>query len=314
VQPPAESLGHIEPREDDEVTATFDGAPPELPDRFSLAEQDLAVQNVQAYLTQMIRYLRVDGVRFPDNRQMRFTRLEPLTDATGLHAEGRWVLEGEKDDDSEGRANIAVAFGPQYGPVTALQVEEVVRAANRRGYDALVVAGFSFDGPAQTVIEQSSHPRLRVHMAHIRPDVNPAMSGLLKEQPGSQLFTVFGQPRSHADKLADGSYTVTMEGVDIYDPVTNTISSSGATKVAAWFLDGNYDNRTFCITQAFFPNRDAWDKLARALSAQNVIDPSVFEALSGTTSLPFPPGKYKRVAVKVIDPRGNEVMQVHRLE
>lgn len=314
VQPPEESLGHIEPRQDDEVTAGFDGAPPELPDRFSLSDQDLAIQNVQAYLSQMIRYLRVDGVRFPDNRQMRFTRLEPLTDATGLHAEGRWVLEGDKDADPEGRANIAAAFGPQYGPVTALQVEEVIRAANRRGYDALVVAGFSFDGEAQTIIEQPSHPHLRVHMTHIRPDVNPAMAGLLKEQPGSQLFTVFGQPRSHIDKVADGTYTVTMEGVDIYDPLTNTISSSGATKVAAWFLDGDYDNRTFCITQAFFPNRDAWNKLARALSAQNVIDPSVFEALSGTTSLPFPAGKYKRAAIKVIDPRGNEVMQVHRLE
>ena len=55
--------------------------------------------------------------------------------------------DGEKDDDAEGRATVCVAFGPQYGPVTAKQVEELVRSANRRGYDDLVVAGFSFDGP-----------------------------------------------------------------------------------------------------------------------------------------------------------------------
>jgi adenine-specific DNA-methyltransferase len=71
------------------------------------------------------------------------------------------------------------------------------------------------DGPAQTVIEEADHPHVRIHMAHIRPDVNPAMDGLLKETPGSQLFSVFGRPRTALkgpDK--DGTYTVTMEGAD----------------------------------------------------------------------------------------------------
>ncbi len=102
-----------------------------------------------------------------------------------------------------------------------------------------------------------------------------------------------------------------MEGVDIYNPVDNSITATGADKVAAWFLDGDYDGRTFCVTQAFFPDRSAWDKLARALGG--VVDEAAFEALSGTGSLPFPAGSHKCVAVKVIDPRGNEVMQVHRL-
>jgi adenine-specific DNA-methyltransferase len=84
-----------------------------------------------------------------------------------------------------------------------------------------------------------------------------------------------------------------------------------ADRVAAWFLDADYDGRTFCITQAFFPDRTAWDKLAKAL--KEVVDEGRFAALGGTVSLPFPAGKNKRVAVKVIDPRGNEVMRVHRL-
>jgi adenine-specific DNA-methyltransferase len=102
-----------------------------------------------------------------------------------------------------------------------------------------------------------------------------------------------------------------MQGVDIYDPVTNTIRSTEDQKVAAWFLDGDYDDRTFCITQAFFPDKSAWEKLSKALGG--VVDRERFEALSGTVSLPFPTGKHKCVAVKVIDPRGNEVVQVHKL-
>ncbi len=69
--------------------------------------------------------------------------------------------------------------------------EDLIKPASRR-YDDLVIAGFSFTGEAQAIIEETPHPKLRVHVAHIRPDVNPAIEGLLKEQPGSQRFTVFG--------------------------------------------------------------------------------------------------------------------------
>jgi adenine-specific DNA-methyltransferase len=139
------------------------------------------------------------------------------------------------------------------------------------------------------------------------------MRGLLKEQPGSEIFTVFGKPRVRIEgPNKDGEYTVTMEGVDIYNPIDNSITPTKADKVAAWFIDGDYDDRTFCITQAFFPDRSAWDKLSKALDG--VVDPARFEALSGTASLPFPAGKHKCVAVKVIDPRGNEVMSIHDLK
>ena len=299
VQPPEQSIGITE--------GLFDGAPAELEDTFDL-------KNVDSYLDEMTRLLRMDGVRFPNNRELKFSRLDRLTGQSGgLHAEGRWHALSEADDDPEGRATVAVGFGPQYGPVTAKQVEDLIRSASRQGYDALVVAGFSFDGPAQAVIEESNHPKLKIHMAHIRPDINPGMHGLLKEQPGSQLFTVFGQPRTKLigpDKR--GEFTVKMEGVDIYDPVTNTTHSTEDSKVAAWFLDGDYDGRTFCITQAFFPDKSAWEKLAKALGG--VVSEDAFEKFSGNISLPFPKGKHRCCAVKVIDPRGNEVMQVHKLD
>ena len=310
VQPAETSLDDIA------EASPIEGAPEALDETFAAGAPDGAAaepQNADAYLDQMLRLLKLDGVRFPDNRVSRFSRLEPLgTTATGIHAEGRWMAEGATDDDPEGRASVAVAFGPQYGPVTAKQVEQLIRMASRRGYDDLVIAGFAFDGAAQAVIEDAQHPSLRIHMAHIRPDVNPAMQGLLKDTPKAQLFTVFGRPRTRVEPAGDGEWRVVMEGVDIYDPLTGAIAPTRQDKVAAWFLDSDYDGRTFCITQAFFPDREAWEKLERAL--KGVIPAEAFEALSGTESLPFPKGEHATVAVKVIDPRGNEVMRIHRLE
>jgi adenine-specific DNA-methyltransferase len=109
----------------------------------------------------------------------------------------------------------------------------------------------------------------------------------------------------------DGQYVVTMEGVDVYDPVDNVVRSTGAGKVAAWFLDCDYDGRCFCICQAFFPDREAWERLGKAL--RSTLDSDAMEKLSGTESLPFPAGEHKRIAIKVIDPRGNEVVRLHSL-
>ena len=262
--------------------------------------------NAEAYLEKMTRLLRNDGVRFPDNKEMRFKRLDPL-EGDVLHAEGEW--ENGKDEERR----VAVSFGPQYGPVTAKQVEDCLRAAYRRGYDEIVFAGFSFDGAAQAALQENQDDpdsKVRAHLAHIRPDVN--MDGLLKDTPSSQLFTVFGLPRTSVEPFEDDQWIVKMEGVDIYNPVENTIIPTGAEKVAAWFLDGDYDGRTFCICQAFFPDKSAWAKLSKAL--KGVVDEEAFAKFSGTTSLPFPAGKNKKAAVKVIDPHGNEVMRVHTLE
>ena len=264
-------------------------------------------QNIEAYLSRMVALLKQDGVTFPNNQHRTFARIDALyEEGTGssLHAEGIW----EGVDESEPN-NVAIAFGPQYGPVTASQVEDLLRAA--RLYDELVIAGFSFDAEAAEIIQETHLPKLTVHMAHIRPDVSPGMDGLLKDTPNSQLFTVFGQPEIKVEQ--DGEdVTVTLEGVDIYDPLKGEVRSTGASKVAAWFLDSDYDGRCFCITQAFFPRQDAWGKIAKALGSS--ADTEAFEAFKGTASVPFKPGKHRRIAVKVIDPRGNEAMAVERLE
>lgn len=284
----------------------FDPTPNDFEDDIDLPVQD-EEQNILSYLTQMLSLIRMDGVLFPDNKKLKFSSIEPLFEqgsGSNLHAEGTW--EGSDVDEPN---NVAIAFGPQYGPVTASQVEELVRASRR--YDELVIAGFSFDAAAAAAIQESQHPKLKIHMAHIRPDAGPSMAGLLKDTPNSQLFTVFGQPEIEVVPTRDGEYTVKLLGVDIYDPLKGEVKSSGADKVAAWFLDSDFDGRCFCITQAFFPNQDAWDKIAKSLGAS--ADAEAFAAFKGTVSLPFPASKHKRVAVKVIDPRGNEVMAIAQL-
>ncbi len=292
VQPAEESL---------DLDSPIGGEPIEDMDTYVDKEGDEAV-NAEAYLDKMIRLLKNDGVRFAENRTMKFATLDPI-EGDVLHAEGEW-----ETDDEEQRL-VAVVFGPQHGPVTSVLVEDCLPIASRRGYDELVFAGFSFDGASQAIIQEDPNPRVRAHMAYINPDV--AMGKLLKETPTSQLFTVFGLPRTELKTTDSGEYIVKMEGVDIYNPVDNTVNSAGADKVAAWFVDSDYNGRDFCITQAFFPDKSAWTKIARDL--KGVVDPECFEKFSGTESLPFAAGEHACVAVKVIDPRGNEVMRVHAL-
>ena len=291
VQPLEESL---------DLDSPIGGESEELPDTFESDSTADEPANAEAYLDQMIRLLRNGSVRFPDNRTVEFAALDPLEGV--LHAEGSW-------EESDTKPTVAVAFGPEHGPVTAMQVEHCVRAAHQRGYDTLLFVGFKFDGAAQAAIQANPDLKVRIHTAYVNPDV--AMNDLLKNPHTSELFTVFGLPRTELEPTEDGEYIIKMEGVDIYNPVDNTVSSAGGDKVAAWFIDSDYDDRTFCITQAFFPDKQAWEKIARAL--KDIIDPERFEQFSGTESFPFPVGTHARVAVKVIDPRGNEVMQVHEL-
>ena len=285
------------------------GAPEDL-DTFPEEESaDLAVANAEAHLDKIIRLLKASGVDFAGNRNLKFRRLDPTSGLALVHAEGEWL------NGADHSGTVAVSIGPEAGNVTAMQIEEVIRHTNRAGYDDVVFAGFGFDAAAQDAIQNASHPKLRLHMALINPDA--AMGDLLKTQPGSQIFSVFSAPRVVGpNRLDDGAYVVKVEGMDVYDPVGNTIYPTDRQRIAAWFLDTDYDGRTFCICQAFFPDKSKWSKLARALGGKGLIEPGTFNALSGFRSLPFPRPAHLaaeqpwRIAVKVIDPRGNEGLRV----
>jgi adenine-specific DNA-methyltransferase len=252
------------------------------------------------YLTTMINLLKQQGgVLFPGGKKLELTNLRPLN-LGYLHAEGETRQNGNV-------LRVAISFGPQHGPVIAHQVQEAIPTAKMNGYQVLLFAGFAFDPEAQALIQKAPVGGLQVHFANVAPDV--LVGDLLKTTRASQIFTVFGQPDVHVEKQKDGTYRVELRGVDIYDPLTGEVDSTSGEDVAAWFLDTDYDGKTFKISQAFFPgDPDAWEKLQRALKAQ--IDPEAFEQMRGTVSFPFEPGEHRRIAVKVIDFRGNEVVRV----
>ena len=277
-----------------------------------LEDGEEQARNAKAHIKLIIDLLKTDGVRFPNNKQQSFSRLTPISCGPDIiHAEGEWS-SNEGQEAEKGSKSVAVVCGPQHGPVSALQVEQALRAAAKRGYDDLVIAGFNFDGAAQATIKDSANPSIRIHMAHICPDINPGMEGLLRTQRGSQLFTIFGEPRisvSRSDN--DGLYTVKLEGVDIYDPVSNEISSCNMDKIVSWALDTDYDGRTFCPSQVFFPSQKAWSGIKRKIG--DFVDDKAFEMLEKDVSFPFSADSNHLIAVKVIDPRGNEVMAMHEL-
>jgi adenine-specific DNA-methyltransferase len=252
------------------------------------------------YLTDMLNLLKQQGgVLFPGGKRLELRNIRPLN-LGYLHAEAEAKQNGKT-------LRVAVSFGPQHGPVTGLQAEEAMRTARRTGFDILVLAGFSIEAAAQALVQEVSVLDLSVHFANIAPDV--LVGDLLKTTRASQIFTVFGQPDVAVIPQKDDTYVVELRGVDIYDPLTGEVHSTRGENVAAWFLDTDYDGKTFHICQAFFPrNSDAWDKLERALKAQ--IDAEAFEKMQGTFSFPFQPGEHERIAVKVIDFRGNEVVRV----
>jgi adenine-specific DNA-methyltransferase len=254
------------------------------------------------HIPTLITLLQKDGVTFPDNKKLNF---DVLTARTGgvLHAEG----------ETENK-RFAISFGPLHGPVSLMQVEDGLREAYKGGYDEIIFCGFAFDPEAQAAIGANPHPKIKAHVSHIRPDVilKDAEGGdLLKTTASSQLFTVFGEPDIELIKEGD-EYSIKLLGVDVYDPINGVVNSENADRVASWFVDTDYNNRTFCIVQAFFPNKSDWKRLERAL--KGVLDETRFEMLTGHTCLPFRAGKHKRAAVKVIDQRGNEVMKVVDLE
>ncbi len=309
---PEPSAGEREGRAPRKQESPIGGAPDEL-EAFDAPAGDMALANAEAHLEKVIRLLKVAGVDFPGNKSLRFARLDATTGSL-VHAEGAWA-NGNGDE-----RRVAVSIGPEGGNLSVLQVEEAIRDANRAGYDDLVFAAFGFDAAAQEAVEDPSHPKLRLHMALIRPDVQMG-DELLKDQATSQLFTVFSAPRmKQPERQQDGQFVVEVEGMDVYDPATGSVSPTDSGQIAAWFLDTDYDGRTFCICQAFFPDPSKWDKLARVLGENSVVERDAFAQLSGLSSLPFArparltEGETWRIAVKMIDPRGNEGLRVRAIE
>ncbi len=262
------------------------------------------------------------------DERLVFSRLDPLAGDPWIHA------EGEFEDKGGTPRRVAVSIGPEHGTVGAEQVERAAKAAIRGlGYDLLVVCGFAFDARAGEKTEEfASAPgagsgeddsfavaeserkygKLPVMLARMNPDL--AMGDeLLKKTGAGNLFTVFGEPDVEIERTPDGAIVVEIRGVDVYDPTTGAVRSASTDDIACWFIDSDYDEQSFFVRHAYFTGADEpYDRLKRALRAE--IDEEAWASLYATRSRPFPPPASGKIAVKVINHYGDEVLKVFEID
>jgi adenine-specific DNA-methyltransferase len=135
---------------------------------------------------------------------------------------------------------------------------------------------------------------------------------LLKSTGAGNLFMVFGEPDIDVRTDADSQLTVEIRGLDTYDPTTGAVRSSSVDDIASWFLDTSYDGESFFVRHAYFIGADdPYERLRKALKAN--ISPEAWDSINSTISRPFPRPSTGRVAVKVINHYGDEVMKVFRV-
>ena len=252
-------------------------------------------------MTQLLRQSRT--LRLPENQSLFLQGIRRLADVEYLHAEAV---------QPDGKQRIAVVFGPEDGAISSDLVYNAASEAFFLKYLQLFFFGFAIQAKARELLEDRKKLRIRCTYVAVTPDV--AMSDLLKTSRASEIFSVTGLPdfeiKAAAKKNDAGAtlYQVKLAGLDIFDPATLKEESIDGENVPAWMLDTDYDGLSFHATQVFFPKTSAWDNLQKSLKA--TFEDSVWAHLAGTTSEPFALGERKRVAVKVIDERGNELMRV----
>jgi adenine-specific DNA-methyltransferase len=250
------------------------------------------------YVERLLGHLHVEGVPSPDGTVIPFTSFSRLATGGAIHGEGTYV-----EEDSANEIRVGVSVGPLFGPVTPRQVKDAF--ADAAGFDRIFFLGFAFDPEAQAFVRKQT--RYDAELVHVRPDM--VAGHLLKQTPESQIFAPYASPDLDVRREADG-LVVEVKGLDIFDPVTGAVRPSSRSEIAAWFLDRDHDGEVFLVTQAFFPygSEDSWKKLARDAHATLNLDR--LGQLSGYASLPFELGDQARIAVKVVDLRGNEAVTV----
>ena len=243
---------------------------------------------------------------------MKFDRLESYAGAW-LHAAGEYTETLSSPNKAEGAEvgavkRVAVCIGPQNGTVGPGLIKDAAKEAVQGvGFDLLIVCGFAFDPHVSE--EAKRYGKLTVLMARVNPDL--AMGdALLKKTGAGNLFMVFGEPDMDVQRQKDGRIVVTIKGVDVYDPTTGQIRSSSTDDIACWFIDSDYNGESFFVRHAYFTGAgDPYDRLKRALRAE--IDEAAWSALYATQSQPFDAPKTGKIAVKVINHYGDEVMKVY---
>jgi adenine-specific DNA-methyltransferase len=298
---PAAAAPAAAPQSLDDAIGAADAANGGLP--LAVAEPAARYGDPATHIERMTQVLRQSKtLRLPGNRELVLADIRRMTDSDVLHAEGT---------DGEGN-RIGMVFGPEDGAISSDVVFEAAREAYFLKFHSLYFFGFAIQAKARELLEDRAKLRVPCTYVTVTPDV--AMSDLLKTSRASEIFSVTGLPdavlRKAGKKNDDGAplYEVELLGLDIFNPATMEQEAIEGQNMPAWMLDTDYNGLSFYATQVFFPKTGAWDNLQKSLKAE--FDPSVWAHLAGTVSEPFAVGPKQRVAVKVIDERGNELMRV----
>jgi adenine-specific DNA-methyltransferase len=262
-------------------------------------------ETADGFVSMIVENLRKAGVQNTvKNERLRFDRLEPYA-GTWIHAAGEYT-----EKDARGHPvvrRVAVSVGPEHGTVGPQQVKDAAKeAVQGLGFDLLVVCGFAFDPHVSE--ESKRYGKLTVLVTHMNNDLAMGEE-LLKKTGAGNLFMVFGEPDLVVKTQKDGNIVVQIRGVDVYDPTTGQVRSSSTDDIACWFIDTDYNGESFFVRHAYFTGADQpYEKLKRALRAD--IDEAAWSALYSTVSRPFPRPEGGKIAVKVINHYGDEVLKV----
>ena len=181
------------------------------------------------------------------------------------------------------------------------------REAGDAGFDVLIACAFNYE--AHTT-EFNKLGRIPVLKARMNADLHMAED--LKNTGKGNLFVIFGEPDIDLLTEPDGQIRVKVNGVDVFHPNTGEVRSDGADGIACWFIDTDYNEESFFVRHAYFLGaNDPYKALKTTLKAE--IDADAWATLNSDTSRPFPKPKSGRIAVKVINHLGDEVMKVFRV-
>jgi adenine-specific DNA-methyltransferase len=265
-------------------------------------KEDAAEYGAKQTFPQMIlENLKTAGVQQAHKEdRITFTALTPWPGEGRVCAEGRY-LEG----NVEKRAGIFI--GPEFGTVQRADLVEAARECGDAGFDVLIACAFNYEAHAT---EFSKLGRIPVLKARMNADLHMAED--LKATGKGNLFVIFGEPDITLINEKDGKLRVKVNGVDVFKPQTGEVVSDGADGIACWFIDTDYNEESFFVRHAYFLGaNDPYSALKTTLKAE--INADAWATLNSDTSRAFPKPKSGRIAVKVINHLGDEVMKVFRV-
>ena len=258
----------------------------------------------QDFVSMILENLRTSGVQQSQKEdKITFTSLQAWPGEL-VCAEGRYQ-EGDEESGEERRAGIMI--GPEFGTVSREDLVQAAREAGDAGFDTLIACAFNYDARSS---EFQKLGRIPILKARMNADLH--MADDLKNTGKGNLFVIFGEPDIDIIEAENDQVQVKVNGVDVFKPQTGEVVSDDVDGIACWFIDTDYNEESFFVRHAYFLGaNDPYKALKTTLKAE--IDADAWATLNSDTSRPFRKPKSGRIAVKVINHLGDEVMKVFRV-